>query len=87
MSRTHGNWMSTELRDAVGRPFFVGDHVARGIISGRSANIEITKVSKIENGKLYLDGSNVAIRYPGRLLIVNAVLATAPNMNSDIPFG
>jgi hypothetical protein len=65
-----GNWRSTDIVDMFGNQFAIGDKVARAYTSGRSSNLEIRTVTRIENGHIYLNGSHVAINYPGRLLIV-----------------
>lgn len=70
MAVEHGNWMATSLKDLRGISYVVGDYVAKADISGRSANLRVSKVTRIENGSMYLDDSKVAIRYPGRMLIV-----------------
>lgn len=69
--RTSGNWMSTELKDMRGIEFKVGDVVARAQKSGQAVNIEIVDVTRIEDGKLYVNNSKVKVNFPGRLLIVN----------------
>lgn len=71
--RTEGKWLETDCADMFGQSFKVGDKVARGIVSGRSANIEIADVTRIEDGKIYLSDSKVAIRFPGRLLIITQI--------------
>lgn len=68
--REEGNWMSTSLRDMRGQAFVVGDRVAKAYQSGRSCNLLVGTVTRIENGKMYMDNSKVAINFPGRLLIV-----------------
>lgn len=50
--------------------FAVGQKILRAITSGRTALLEQRTVSRIENGKLYLDDSKVAIIYPNRLWIL-----------------
>ena len=75
MKRESGDWMSDALIDMRGQSFKVGDKVARWITSGRAANLEVSEVTRIENEKLYLADSKVAIRYPGRLLNVSRVYA------------
>lgn len=57
------------LVDMQGVEFKVGDRVAKSYIVSRSGSIEIRTVSKIEDGKLYLDTHQPVI-YPNRLLIV-----------------
>ena len=69
-ARVYGNWMSDDLKDMLNKEFIVGDKVAKAATSGRAVNLSIGVVTRIENGKLYLDNSKVAINYPGRLLIV-----------------
>ena len=71
--RETGTWMSSALRDMRGQEFVVGDKVAKAYSSGRSVNLSVCTVTRIEDGNMYLDGSKVAIRYPGRLLIVTKV--------------
>ncbi len=66
-----GKWMATNLIDLLGVEYQLGDRVVKADISGRAANIRISIVTRIENGKMYLDESKVAINYPGRMLIVN----------------
>ena len=69
-----GNWMeTTKLVDMRGVPFELKDKVARAYTSGYAANLQISEVTRIENGKIYLDNSKVGINYPGRLLVVNKV--------------
>ena len=73
MTRELGTWMATKLVDMRGQEFVVGDKVAKAYASGRSVNLSVATVTRIENGQMYLDGSHVAIRFPGRLLIVTKV--------------
>ncbi len=68
--REEGSWMSTKLVDMRGQAFVVGDKVAKAYQSGRSCNLQVGAVTRIENGKMYMDNSKVAINFPGRLLIV-----------------
>lgn len=58
------------MKDLKGFTFNVGDQVARAVLWGKSPMIELCEVTRIENGKLYLDESKQAIRFPERLLIV-----------------
>lgn len=53
-----------------GYAFNVGCTVARAVMYGKSPMIDLCTVTKIENGKLYLDESKQAMRFPERLLIV-----------------
>lgn len=68
--RIYGVWMDTDLVDMLGREFVVGDKVVKAATSGRAVNLLIGTVTRIENGKMYLDNSKVPINFPGRLLIV-----------------
>ena len=52
-----------------GFTFNVGDEVARPVLYGKSPHIELCIVTKIQDGKLYLDESKQAMRFPERLLI------------------
>lgn len=72
--RIEGKWMATDLVDMQGRSFAIGDKCAKAATSGRAVNLNICTVTRIENGKLYLDNSKVAINYPGRLLIVTEII-------------
>jgi hypothetical protein len=63
----------TKLVDMRGYTYKVGDLVARGRSVGSSVEVEVVEVTRIEDGKMYVGGSKVAIRYPQRMLIVNAV--------------
>ena len=50
--------------------FVVGQTVLKPCTSGRSAFIEQRTVTRIENNRLYLDNSKVAINYPERLWVL-----------------
>lgn len=69
-----GKWMETDLVDLLGNSYSIGDNVARAIKSGYAVNIEITHVSRIQDGKMYLGDSKVPVKYPQRLLIVNKIM-------------
>ena len=58
------------MKDMKGFAFNEGCTVARATLWGKSPRIEICKVTRIEDGKLYLDDSKQPIRYPERLLII-----------------
>lgn len=58
------------MQDLNGYTFTLGCKVARAVMYGKSPMIDICEVTKIANGKVYLDSSKVAIRFPERLLIV-----------------
>lgn len=68
-----GQWMGTSPVDMLGRPIKLDDRVARAEKSGQAVNMRISKVTRVENGKIYLDESKTAVWYPGRLLVVNEV--------------
>jgi hypothetical protein len=57
------------MKDMKGFTFNVGDEVARPVLYGKSPHIELCIVTKIQDGKLYLDESKQAMRFPERLLI------------------
>jgi len=71
-----------DLDDMLLRRINVGDTVARAAVAGRSAYLEIRKVTSIRNGKIYLDDSKVAIRYPCRLLVITSI--SVPTLKSGI---
>jgi hypothetical protein len=50
--------------------FTLGQSVLRPLVHGRSAFIEQRTVTRIENGRLYLDNSKVAINCPERLWVL-----------------
>jgi hypothetical protein len=65
--------MQNHFDDMRGMPMKVGDKVARAKNYGRSATLVLCTITRIENGKMYLDDSKVALNYPSRLLVVNAL--------------
>lgn len=67
---------SSELLDLRKQPFTVGDMVIRAESVRSSGYLRLSVVTKIDNGKMYLDDSKVAIRFPGRLLIVTKLFLT-----------
>ncbi len=71
--RPHGVWLGTEIKDLRGVEIKLDDRLARAYISGRSPNLSVAIVTRIEDGKIYCDGSKVPLKYPGRTLIVNEV--------------
>lgn len=79
--RTRGNWMSKSPTDMLGRLFALGDKYVKACTSGRAVNLEICTVTRIENGKIYGNGSKVGINFPGRCLIVNEVFADLKENN------
>jgi hypothetical protein len=58
------------MTDLHGYTFTLGCKVARAVMYGKSPMIDICTVTKLENGKLYLNSSKQSIRFPERLLIV-----------------
>ena len=58
------------MKDLNGFAFNEGCKVARAVLWGKSPMIEICEVTRIENGKLYLDNSKQPMKFPERLLIV-----------------
>lgn len=69
------DWYGTDLCDMLGKRYSVGDDVVYPFRSGNSADMKIVKVTKIdlEKNKIYLNGSKVALNYPGRCLIVTGL--------------
>ena len=61
----------TSLKDIFGNEFKVGDDVVRAMVLGRVPGLELGKITRIEDGKMYMNNAKVAIRYPGRLMIIN----------------
>lgn len=53
--------------DMEGNEFYKNCNVARAIDNGY---LVICEVTRIDNGKIYLDNAKVPIKYPRRLLIV-----------------
>lgn len=58
------------MKDMNGVEFTLGCKVARAVLWGKSPILNICRVTKIESGRIYLDDSKVAIRFPERLLIL-----------------
>ena len=58
------------MKDMKGYAFNVGCTVARAVMYGKSPMIDLCTVTRIENGKVYLDESKQAMKFPERLLIV-----------------
>jgi hypothetical protein len=61
--------MTTPL-DMKGFAFNVGCKVARAVMSGQSPRLDICEVTRIKDGKIYLNNSRQAITFPDRLLII-----------------
>lgn len=58
------------MKDMKGFAFNEGCKVARAVLWGKSPKLDICTVTKIKDGKIYLDDSKQAIRFPERLLII-----------------
>ena len=58
------------MKDMNGFAFNEGCKVARAVLWGKSPKLDICTVTKIADGKLYLDNSKQAMRFPERLLII-----------------
>ena len=58
------------MKDMKGFAFTEGCKVARAVMWGQSPRLDICTVTKIQDGKLYLDDSKQAVRFPERLLII-----------------
>jgi hypothetical protein len=58
------------MKDMKGFAFNEGCKVARAVLWGKSPMLDICTVTKIKDGKIYLDDSKQAIRFPERLLII-----------------
>lgn len=68
--------MTTERNspvDARGIVFEVGQTVARAAKLGAVDGVycQICEVTKVADGKVYLDGSAQALKYPGRVAIIS----------------
>lgn len=66
MNREYGVYYGANLKDMRGREINVGDEVVKSTSAG---SLCVCKVTRIEAGKMYLDGSHVAVHYPGRLFV------------------
>jgi hypothetical protein len=55
------------MKDMKGFTFHVGCKIVRAVGDGM---LSICTVTRIDDGKIYLDNSKIAIRYPKRLLII-----------------
>lgn len=58
------------MKDMKGFAFTEGCKVVRAVLWGKSPKLDICTVTKINDGKLYLDDSKQAMRFPERLLII-----------------
>lgn len=58
------------MKDMKGFAFNEGCKVARAVIYGKSPMLDICTVTKIKEGRIYLDDSKQPIKFPERLLII-----------------
>ena len=58
------------VKDMQGRQFWLNCYVARAVIRRNSPYIDVYPVTRIEDNKIYLDGSKQPIQFPERLLIL-----------------
>ena len=60
------------MKDAQGKLFAIGQKVARAakLYKTDGLYVEIVEVTHVHNGKVYLAGSRVPIRFPERVVIV-----------------
>lgn len=59
-----------EPHDVVGQAICEGSTVVRAVIRGNSPAMEVCTVTKVENGKVYLDNSPRAVIYTDRLCVI-----------------
>lgn len=62
--------MVNTITDALGRELMVGDTVASASIWGNAARLRFKIVSKVENGKVWLEGKNNPVVNTARYVIV-----------------
>jgi hypothetical protein len=55
------------IKDKLGKVFHVGCKAVRAVESGY---LEVVEITKIDNGKIYINGSRIPIKYPARLVII-----------------
>jgi hypothetical protein len=58
------------MKDMKGFAFNEGCKVARAVLWSKSPMLDICTVTKIKDGKVYLDNSKQAMKFPERLLII-----------------
>jgi hypothetical protein len=61
------------MYDKLGKEFKVGDWVARATLLHKTPILEIERVTRIENGKLYLENRTQPIQCFDRLLIISSL--------------
>ncbi len=59
----------TDLKDMFGAQIQLGDVLARAVHKGL---IELVRVTRIVNGKIYVQNKQNPIQYPGRCINMNA---------------
>jgi len=60
------------LKDMRGTVIKVGDTVIKAEAQNRSPHLTIREVTRIEDGRMWLDGSTVPIVYPSRLIVLES---------------
>lgn len=62
----------TVAADVRGKIFCVGQTVGKAVSLNRGGSCAVTicEVTRIDDGKVYLDGSKVAVKFPERLAII-----------------
>lgn len=58
------------FRDTRGVEIKLGDTVARAVVYGHTPSIRIQLVTRIENGKVFLDHSNQPIRNSDAVIVI-----------------
>lgn len=68
------NFTWTELKDMFLKPISVGDNVVRSGTGFYPGILDLCVVTSIKNGKVYLNNHQNPVNFPGRLLVINALL-------------
>lgn len=71
--RITGDMYSSEPTDMFGTAFQRSDLVAKATDYPRSGSIEVSRVTRIDRGRIYLCDSTVPVRYPGRLINLSSL--------------
>ncbi len=66
-------WYGVEAKDMLGKEICAGDKLARCTAFGRKDFLQVFTVRQVKDGKVYLDTSKNALRFPGRCLRVNEI--------------
>lgn len=69
--RGYGRNGAQDGKDLAGREVLVGDTVVKAHAFGRSAGLEVRKVTRVDDTGIYLDDWHQPVVYSGRLFIVN----------------